>query len=295
MRTMRWCLLGVVLAFGLAAGPSAAFGYDQYSVNKDATNCRLCHGDFRAASYTSLVDGMDWGNLHDLHRATMLGNDCSTCHGANFFPVMTNSSTGGNGLPAIACVGCHGRAEDDVAANPDFGMLGGYGAGLRQHHAAAGVTACAGCHDDAVAANYTPVGEEVLPPYYGLTTNHPAMPVDPCNADGSEDFAGATQGVDNDGDDLYDGDDPDCAAPTIDAGVPDAAPGTPDAAPPDAEPGTPDAAPGLPDAGPGQPDAGGGDGDGDGGGCCRTSPGGFASSSSLALFVIALLWRRRRR
>jgi len=79
MRDRTW-LIGLAVAGILIANPAAVLGYDQYSVNKDATNCRLCHGDFRAGSYTSLVDGMNWGNLHDLHRTTMLGGDCSTCH-----------------------------------------------------------------------------------------------------------------------------------------------------------------------------------------------------------------------
>jgi len=82
---------------------------------------------------------------------------------------------------------------------------------LRQHHTNAGVTECSGCHDDADPANYTPVGEEVLPPYYASPgTSHPSMPTGPCNDDGSEHFAGATIGLDNDGDHVYDTADPGC-------------------------------------------------------------------------------------
>ena len=107
-------------------------------------------------------------------------------------------------------MGCHGRAEDNVAGNPESPH--GYGAGLRQHHHVAGVTVCLNCHEDADPANYTTVGEDVLPPYYANPgTGHPNMPTSSCNDDGSENFAGAPQGQDNDGDGIYDGDDGDCA------------------------------------------------------------------------------------
>ncbi len=199
--------LGVLFILLAAA---QALAYPQYSANKDATYCRQCHGDFRANNYVSPHDGQNWGNLHDLHRQTMLNGDCNVCHGAGRFPAILDASNGGGGLAPIACMGCHGRAEDDTAANPLWPRPGA-GAGLRQHHARAGVTACAACHADANPANYTPVGEDVLPPYYASPgTGHPNIPSDPCNPNGVEDFAGATEGTDNDGDDLYDGSDPDC-------------------------------------------------------------------------------------
>ena len=97
----------------------------------------------------------------------------------------------------------------------------GRGAGLRQHHQNAGQTVCAGCHSDSNPANYTPVGEDVLPDYYANPgTNHPAMPTDSCNASGSENFVGTALGLDNDGDGAYDTADSDCvtAAPTYSVG-----------------------------------------------------------------------------
>jgi len=220
-RTAPVFLFAVLVAvFGFQV--RSADAYSQYSVNKDATNCRACHGDFRASNYTSLSDSQSWGNLHDLHRNTMLGGDCETCHSSGGrFPVILDSSVGGTGgLQAISCVGCHGRAEDEASPNA------GYGAGLRQHHWRAGEKVCAGCHSDANPANYTPVGEDVLPPYYANPgTGHPNMPTDPCNLDGNEDFAGSAEGLDNDGDNIYDGADPDCQAadttpPTVASTVP---------------------------------------------------------------------------
>lgn len=208
------------IAVMLAAAGASAF--PQFSATSgSSTYCRSCHGDFRAASYTSPRDGMNWGNLHNLHRQTMLSGDCETCHvSSGRFPVTLNLSAGGVGLSPIACMGCHGRAQDNVPANPEVAAGGsGYGAGLRQHHHVSGITLCASCHQDADPANYTPVQENVLPPYYGLGgTAHPAMPTQSCNGNGSENFAGAPEGLDNDGDDQYDGMDVACM-PT---GVPEA-------------------------------------------------------------------------
>ncbi len=204
-------LLAVIFVVGLC---SSGMAYDQWSTNGGATNCGTCHGDFRSNSYTSTVDGLSWGNLHNIHRSDMLSGDCDTCHNsADDFPVFLDSSAGGDGLAAISCAGCHGRAEDNTAANPEVGTGGrsGYGAGLRQHHFRTGVTVCTDCHLDADPANYTTVHESVLPPYYANPgIGHPAMPNDPCNDNGSEDFAGATIGLDNDGDDTYDMVDGDC-------------------------------------------------------------------------------------
>jgi hypothetical protein len=193
-------LAGVVLLF--ATGANA---YSQYSQSKGtATYCRSCHGDFRDSPYLSLSDGQTWGDdLHDVHRGVMLDGDCDTCHSTGKFPVSLGSSSGGTGLDAISCAGCHGRAEDGTGT----GSVG-YAAGLRQHHWAAEVTICIDCHIDSDPAEFTPVGEDILPPYYSDSdADHPLIPADPCNlaADGFlEDYAATTLGLDNDGDDLYD-------------------------------------------------------------------------------------------
>ncbi len=203
-------LIGLVALVALTIAARDAAAYSQYSVNGgDATNCGSCHGDFRATSYTSLVDNQVWGNLHNIHRTNMLSGDCDTCHLASgTFPVELGASAGGTGLAAIGCMGCHGRNED---AGHDTTGFAGRGAGLRQHHYRKGATGCAVCHADANPASYTPVGEHVKPPYYANPgTGHASMPTDPCNHLGKENFAGALLGLDNDGDDLYDLADPDC-------------------------------------------------------------------------------------
>ena len=64
----------------LEEGTQAQWLHDLLVPVVDATNCRACHGDFRASIYTSPA-GVNWGvNLHDLHRTTMLSGDCNTCH-----------------------------------------------------------------------------------------------------------------------------------------------------------------------------------------------------------------------
>jgi hypothetical protein len=190
---------------GLLASPPDAGAYGDYS----GCSASACHGDFRATSYVSKVDGQTWGNLHNIHRTNMLSSDCNTCHrsGTTSAPVNIGSSAGGTGLQAISCMGCHGRTQDAGHDSESAGL----GAGLRQHHTRAGETVCQGCHSDANPANYTPVGENVKPPYYATPgTGHPNMPTDPCNANGKENFAGALIGLDNDGNDLYDMSDPAC-------------------------------------------------------------------------------------
>jgi len=129
---------------------------------------------------------------------------------------MLSFSAGGDGLEPISCMGCHGRAEDVTPVS-------NYGAGLRQHHFNAGETVCLDCHDDADPRNYTPVGEDVLPPYYYLPLGtHVNKPTDPCNPNGEEDYEGSLNGLDNDGDLAYDTADADCSPPpppecTVDA------------------------------------------------------------------------------
>ena len=196
-----------------------AEAYEAYDEGCDSTSC---HGDFLDSPYISLSDSQSWGDsLHDVHRYDMLNGDCSTCHsGQDESPVFLDLSDGGDGgLEPISCVGCHGRAEDNVQANPE--SPSGYGAGLRQHHDTAGQTVCSLCHADSDPDNYTPVGEEILPPYYANPGTGHNIPDDPCNPppDFLEDYTDDDVGLDNDGDNIYDGADPNCAVPEPDAAL----------------------------------------------------------------------------
>ena len=197
----------------LTMGVSTAEAYETYSASRDATNCRACHGDFRASPYTSLKPGEGtWpDNLHNVHRYDMLNSNCDACHGGlggSRFPVSTYTSNGGGGLPAIGCIGCHGRNEG----------TGDTATGLRQRHYRAGQTLCVNCHNDANPANKTPVGENVAPAFYFTPdTNHPNKPTDPCNpgpAYSEGIFAATTLGLDNDGDGVYDALDSNCQVAT---------------------------------------------------------------------------------
>jgi hypothetical protein len=187
-----------------------AIAFWAFDVRADQTynNCIGCHGDFQANPYFSLKDGQTWADsLHNVHQSKVNKN-CNFCHfGTSKTPVYLNKSNGVTGQAAIGCAGCHGRAEDKNASVPS-----GYGAGLRQHHWNAGVMDCSavGCHFDANPANYKPVGENIVPLNYAPIALYTSKPTDPCNKDGKENFGGTTIGLDNDGDGLYDGNDPDC-------------------------------------------------------------------------------------
>ncbi len=195
----------ILLAFLMAGlGADRAEAYEEYSVNRDATNCRTCHGNFRTSPYTSKVDGQSWADdLHDVHRNTMLGGDCNVCHGSSGeFPVLLASAAGGSGgIANLSCTGCHGRSQDGTGT----GTVG-YGAGLRQLHWRGAVVVCANCHTDSNPANKIPAGENVKPPYYANNGGHTAIPTDPCNASPTftENFKATTLGLDNDGNGQFD-------------------------------------------------------------------------------------------
>jgi hypothetical protein len=94
-------------------------------------------------------------------------------------------------------MGCHGREED--LNTIDFSP--GRGAGLRQHHQRLGAGNCAQCHADAIPANFTPAGENVLAPFYTQPdTGRPFKPTNPCNVPGGTEGYIGSSGLDNDGD-----------------------------------------------------------------------------------------------
>ncbi len=181
--TVRWASAGLTcVAALLAAGAAQALPNANY-----ADDCARCHGDFVSADdYTSLTPGQGtWdGDLHDVHQeVTASCTDCHSSNGDN--PGFSSSANGGPG-----CAGCH---------NPG---------GLAAHHVLAEtVTDCNSCHDDADGGL-----ESDLPPYYGTDVT---SLTDPCD----DDFAGGPLGLDNDGDLLADGEDPDCDGAAAGAGA----------------------------------------------------------------------------
>jgi len=179
-----------------AASVSLADMYPRYN-----SGCNNCHGSFTGS--TSPKGTIFPGNSkHTMHRSSSeMGTNCNLCHtdGDDRNPFM-NLSNGTANTPGLGCVGCHGR---------DYGGATGVsGVGLRAHHAANGVTVCAGCHP----SDPTPLPESVAPPYYGSVDTNAD---DPCNngPDFLENWSiGDTDGIDNDGDNVYDTADDDCAA-----------------------------------------------------------------------------------
>lgn len=184
----------IATAVIVLVGMDRADAYPRYN-----DGCQLCHGAF--TDDTSPLGTVFPGDKHEMHRgAANMDTDCDLCHtnGDNKNP-FTGSSNGTANNIGYGCAGCHGRVEDESSTT-------GMGAGLRQHHFNAGTTTCVLCHSDADPANYTPVDEDVVPPYYGTADT---LAAEPCNPDPTarvnENWSiGDFAGLDNDGDHAYD-------------------------------------------------------------------------------------------
>ncbi len=161
---------------------SSIAAYETWSENPetDTGNCASCHGKFGFVGnkYTSLHDGAVWtGDLMTGHGSTTM-TGCMECHRVE------------GDQPLISrCASCHGREEDGGALQ--------LGAGLVQRHHIKGLTVCAGCHEPVQNI----AGENVTPE--GMRRKG----IDPC-----KDAQFGLHGLDNDGDGLYDEEDPDCQA-----------------------------------------------------------------------------------
>jgi hypothetical protein len=176
-------VVGAGLGLVLACLSVPSWATERYS------GCSSCHGDFRGpvSPKGSVFPG---DNKHDMHRdSTHMGAQCNNCHtSGGFADPFIGSSEGTPNNPGIGCTGCH----DAV--------------GLRAYHAFHNVTSCAGCHPGDPPAD----PESTSPVYYGTADTNVD---DPCNGSGLESYSlDDSLGLDNDGDGLVDGDDPDCAA-----------------------------------------------------------------------------------
>ncbi len=219
-------IFALMIVFVCITWAPDAKAYMVYSVGSSNSGfCADCHGEFRAGTYTSQSEGVSWGtHLHNVHlnNSDIASGSCDNCHGGSPVPPgsvgrtvnLASSGAARDGVNAISCSGCHGRLGDasgnciDPASDPTYC---GIGVGLRQHHADAGETSCfttANCHTD---SGVTPVAEDVAPPFYAVVTNTAqGALMDSCNTGNTEVLAGLAEGLDNDGDGSYDGNDPDC-------------------------------------------------------------------------------------
>ncbi len=202
--TKQWITyLALISLFVLALMIPIAGAYPTY------TDCANCHGAFTASPYNSLAAAKAanpaWpGGLHNTHRDTstqsppgMLNGNCNACHyGSSRTPVYMYQSSGTAPFN-LSCSGCHD------------------GPGLRAHHVNSGADTCYDCHSDPA-----PDPENVLRPVYSAamgTASGTTAVNNPCSSTAAG-FEGrladsTTIGLDNDGNLLYDQNDPACAAP----------------------------------------------------------------------------------
>jgi hypothetical protein len=184
-------LLSLLLIVLLTTWLSQAVAFDRW---KDGCNSSICHGDFTDGTSTK-GSVFPSNNKHTMHRGSQYMNaDCDLCHSSNDANnPFIGSSSGTNDNPGLGCTGCHDKI------------------GLREHHFNNGQTFCysAGCHAQVAAGT-----EDTIPVYYGTVDTDADAPCNPvAQAQINENWTiGDTIGLDNDGDNLYDGADPDCAA-----------------------------------------------------------------------------------
>jgi hypothetical protein len=206
MRTLTKRLLKMTLVFlggvalaGLTPDVRAYEFYSDTTQPDGRGNCASCHE-------LAIGGFMGRGTLHGAHETNATGT-CRLCHtSTGDVPRLGSSGVVGG----LGCNGCHGQPLGTGATT---------GAGLRSHHARAGVPPdqagrlCIACH----TSDPIPPPESTPPAYYGMAD---VVPTNPCNTDGREDFWNRTtgqpdgRGLDNDGDLLSDAAcDTDCGGP----------------------------------------------------------------------------------
>ena len=205
IKNLRAVHVMVSILFMLVAGQVLAYEwfYDPASGSAETGNCRDCHSSFSGR-----------GDLHKMHvGSSNFTGTCQACHFASNGDNPRISKVGDPDPGQYGCMGCHGgdygkRSGTDI-------VMEGYG--LRQRHVVQnGVTECLDCHDLSVEG----LPEDVDPPSYALGGLSNMVPGDSCNPDpfredGDEswkllDPEPEAEGIDIDGDGLYDMADPDC-------------------------------------------------------------------------------------
>lgn len=193
----RWIVSVVVISalFTIIKIAPSVLAYPTYN-----DGCFMCHGSFTDSESPkgTIFPG---NSKHFMHRnPNEMNTDCDLCHTTNDNNnPFIGSSNGTANNPGVGCTGCHGR---------NYGAFGDSGVGLREHHFSRGIEACYLCHFD----DPLPLPENVLPTYYGTVDTNAD---DPCNTGPGnlENWSiGDLEGLNNDGDSFYDGEDPDCAS-----------------------------------------------------------------------------------
>ena len=188
----------LLLAFAMMAG-GGLFATDSHAYQRynggSGTGCQTCHGAFTDSTSPKGTNFGAAGSKHDMHRSSsFMGTACGLCHVVTGDNPLMNSSAGSGSVVGVGCTGCHNAA------------------GLRQHHRVTGASQCSGCH----ASPEVPPAENTNPPYYGTSAtkaNNACNPV--ATALLNENWSvGDFEGLDNDGDNLYDTSDPDCTSVT---------------------------------------------------------------------------------
>ncbi len=174
MQTALYTMLFAIMA------SSSALAWETWSADpdKDTGNCASCHGKFGfvGTKYTSMHDATVWtGDLMTGHGSSTL-TGCMECHQIEGDQPLLNR-----------CASCHGREEDGGALQ--------LSAGLVNRHQIKGIATCSSCH----ALPQSIAGENIVP------AKMLEKGIDPCN-----DAQFGPDGLDNDGDGLYDSADPDC-------------------------------------------------------------------------------------
>jgi hypothetical protein len=193
--------------------------------SNDTGYCATCHPGFGGGRSDA---------LHALHTggSDSVTGECDLCHtgSGRDNPLTMWSTSDGQGGQGLGCAACHGRdygdlIEQDYRGFSITGLPKNSAYGLRLHHQINGITICGSCHLDGpgnppVADDGVPEPENVLYPpdvdpqlvhYYDnlADVSLGGAGVDMCLNEDSENDADAV-GLDNDGDNLYDTNDPDC-------------------------------------------------------------------------------------
>ncbi len=188
-------IYGITVFIAITIGASSVEAFQTHN-NPNENNSGHCSSINCHPGFTGNNDAS-----HELHTGgkSPMVTDCYLCHMDSDEDNALMSWSAYDNNKGYGCTGCHGRNYGAAIERNygDFHIAGkpkASGWGLRRVHALKGVPRCIFCH-----ADREPLPENVNPPYY-LDLDANTNRIDSCR-----------DGLDNDGDGLYDNVDPDCA------------------------------------------------------------------------------------